>query len=129
MKINFLSLVLVLFYTNFSFGQTKTGEYKKMLIGKWEYNVAYDTIAVADDGKNESDNFFFGKMKISKDKIIISDMTEKWTGRWEVKNNNEFLIYLEDNRTLKYYITNLNNNKLELQSFGVAIPTLGYKRK
>ena len=129
MKNNFLCLILVLFSTNFSFGQTKTPDYTKMLIGKWEYNVAYDTIAVADDGKNESDNFFFDKMKISKAKIIISNMVEKWTGRWEVQNDNEFLIHLENNKTLKYHITSLNNNNLELQSFGVAIPTLGYKRK
>lgn len=129
MKNIFLSLILVLFYTNFSFGQTKIEEHRKMLIGKWNYDVAYDTIAVAADGKNDADNFFFIKMKISKDKIRISDINESWNGRWEVTINNEFLIYLNNNKTLKYYITKLNNKNLELQNFGIAIPTLGYTRK
>ncbi|GEM_PF-3943767 len=129
MKNIFLSLILVLFYTNVSFGQTKIEEHRKMLIGKWNYDVAYDTIAVAADGKNDSDNFFFIKMKISKDKIRISDINESWNGKWEVTINNEFLIYLNNNKTLKYYITKLNNKNLELQNFGIAIPTLGYTRK
>jgi hypothetical protein len=125
----FFSLILVVFYTNFSFGQTKMDEYKKMLIGKWNYDVAYDTIAVASDGKNASDNFFFIRMKISKDKIRISNINQNWNGRWEVNINNEFLIYLNNNKTLKYNITKLNNKNLELQNFGVSIPTLGYIRK
>ena len=42
-----------------NYGQSKVVEYKKMIIRKWEYNIVYDTIAVTDDGKNETDNFFY----------------------------------------------------------------------
>jgi len=128
MKNKFLSLTLLMFVTTFALGQNKVAEYKELLIGKWEYNVAYDTLAVANNGKEESENFFFTDMKIKETQVKISVMAKKWQGKWEIKNNNEFFIYL-NNKTLKYYITKLKGNNLELQSFGVEIPTLGYRRK
>lgn len=129
MKGKFLSLTLLMCIANFAVGQNKFTDYDKMLIGKWEYDIAYDTIAVTTYGIEVSENFFFSNMKISKKGIKISDSTEKWSGKWEVKNNNELLIYLDNSKTLKYYITKMEGNILELKSFGAAIPTLGYKKK
>ena len=68
-------------------------------------------------------------MKKTEDKIKISDINEDWKGKWEIKNNNEFYILLDNKKILKYFITSLNNENIELQSFGIVIPTLGYKRK
>ncbi|WP_128414206.1 hypothetical protein [Chryseobacterium sp. Leaf394] len=129
MIFKFLTPIFILFFATYSSAQSEKLDYKNLLIGKWEYNIAYDTIAVVDDGKNRSENFFFTDMKISKDKIKISDYNEKLDGHWELKNYNQLFIYLKNKKVLKYSITTLDNENIELQIFGFPIPTLGFKRK
>ncbi len=102
MKKRILYLILSLTVTsNFAFGQSNLAENKKLLIGKWEYNVAYDTIAVADIRNKETEYVFFTDMKISKSKISISDLTEKLNGKWELINNNQFFVYLDNKKNIK----------------------------
>lgn len=129
MKSKFTTSIFIIFFATYSYAQSKKTDYKNLLIGKWEYNIAYDTIAVADDGRNRSDNFFFNDMTISKDKIKILDSAVKSDGYWELKNNNRLFIYLKNKKVLKYFITKLDDENIELQIFGFPIPTLGYKRK
>ncbi|MCE6991441.1 hypothetical protein [Dyadobacter sp. CY323] len=129
MKTDLLGLILLMFVTTFSRGQNIKTEYNKLLIGSWEYDVAYDTVGVASNGIEETENFFFKDMIVTENKVRISDMTAKWNGRWEIKNTDELFIYLNNKKTLKYCITKLQDKNIELQSFGDAFPTLGYKRK
>ncbi|QIG88523.1 lipocalin family protein [Chryseobacterium sp. POL2] len=128
MKTKSFLIILNLLIGISSFGQSKHSEYKKMLNGKWEYNVAYDTIAVAISEMEKNDNFFFTDMKINNDNIVIDDSTDKWNGKWEL-NNNELIIKLDNRKILKYYITKLTKNEIELQEFGAKIPSLGYKKR
>jgi len=129
MRFKFSTSIFIFFFATYSYAQSEKTDYKNLLIGKWEYNISYDTIAVVDDGRNRSDNFFFTDMIISKDKIKILDSAEKLDGNWELKNNNQLFIYLKNKKILQYFITKLDNENIELQVFGFPIPTLGYKRK
>ncbi len=106
-------------------GQTND-DVNKMILGKWKYNVAYDTIAVASLG-NEN-NIFLTDIVIKRKKAKLHSAPEKWNATWEIKNSNELYFYLDNSKVLKYLITKITSNSLELREFGLDISTLGYKK-
>lgn len=110
--------------------QQQIGE--KQLSGKWKYDIAYDTIAVAIDTSHfhgpRKEQWFFKDITIKKDRAILFDMQEKWIARWEIKNKDELYFYLDNNKPLSYRITRLTERKLELKEIEEPAPTIGYKR-
>jgi hypothetical protein len=127
MKVNILISILIL--GSFTLKGQTIQEINKMILGKWEYNVAYDTIAVARLGnENKTNNIFLTDIQIKRKKAKLRSAPEKWNATWEIKNSNELYFYLDNNKVLKYLITKLTNNSLELREFGLDISTLGYKK-
>lgn len=106
-------------------------DFGKLILGKWKYDIAYDTIAVVDTShfyKERPDVTFFTKITIMKDHAILFDSSEKWNATWDIKNQNELYFYLGNSKTLKYIITNLTSRNLELRYPDLKVSTLGYKR-
>ena len=128
MKVNILISILIL--GSFTLKGQTTQEINKMILGKWEYNVAYDTIAVANLGnENKTNNIFLSNIQIKKKKAKLRSALEQLNATWEIKNSNELYFYLDNRKVLKYLITKLTSNFLELREFGLDISTLGYKKK
>ncbi len=104
---------------------------EKLILGKWKYDISYDTIAVVDTshfhGKWEAPLFFL-QISFKKSMALLSDLPEKRKAMWEINNGNELYFYLDDKKVLKYRITKLTKRALELRTEGVPISTLGYKR-
>lgn len=100
------------------------------LAGKWKYDIAYDTIAVAIDTSHfhgpRKEQWFFTDITIKKDRAILSNTQEKWIARWEIKNKNELHFYLDNNKVLSYRITRLIGRKLELKEMEEPASTIGY---
>ena len=128
MKVNILISILIL--GSFTLKGQTTQEINKMILGKWEYNVAYDTIAVSNLGnENKTNNVFLTDIVIKSKKAKLRSAPEQWNATWEIKNSNELYFYLDNSKVLKYLITKLTSNSLELREFGLDISTLGYKKK
>lgn len=123
-------LISVLIFGSFILkGQIKD-DVNKMILGKWKYNMAYDTIAVAGLGNgNNTNNIFLTHIVIKRKKAKLRSTFELWNATWEIKNSNELYFYLDNSKVLKYLITKLMSNFLELREFGLDISTLGYKKK
>ncbi len=101
---------------------------KNILIGKWKYDIAYDTIAMAGDQIGDT-TIFINKMKILKYGITVTDLKKTYSGTWDLLNSHEFIIYLDNKKSYKFYLTILDKKHFELQRDGDKIATLGYKRK
>ena len=110
-------------------------EQEKLILGTWEYNIFYDTVAEVDTidfykpFEEREKKYFFTKIKINKSIAKLSDDTEKWNATWEIKNSNELYFFLENNKILKYIITKLTLDTLELREPNSKISTNGYYRK
>jgi hypothetical protein len=129
MKVNILISILILSVFTLK-GQQSQKEVNKMILGKWEYNVAYDTIAVSSLGnENKTNNIFLTTIKIKRKKAKLRSGAEQWNATWVIKNSNELYFYLDNEKILKYLITNLSGSSLELREFGLDISTLGYIKK
>lgn len=128
MKVNILISILIL--GSFTLKGQTTQEINKMILGKWEYNVAYDTIAVASLGnENKTNNIFLTDIQIKRKKAKLSGAPEVWNATWEIKNSKELYFYLDNCKVLKYLIIKLTSNSLELREFGLDISNIGYKKK
>ncbi|CAN5510036.1 hypothetical protein BH11BAC3_BH11BAC3_23630 [soil metagenome] len=128
MKAYILSAVLIL--GSFILKGQSNDDVNKMILGKWKYNVAYDTIAIASLGnKNNTNNIFLTEIVIKRKKAKLHSTPEKLNATWEIKNTNELYFYFDNSKVLKYLITKITSNSLELREFGLDISTLGYKKK
>lgn len=105
---------------------------EKQLLGKWKYDIAYDTLAAVIDTSHfharRKAQWFFTDVTIKKDRAILSDTQEKWIATWAIKNNNELHFHLDNNKNLSYKITRLTGRKLELKELDEPVSTIGYKR-
>jgi hypothetical protein len=117
-----------------SSAQTKS-EQEKLILGTWKYNIFYDTVAEVDTidfykpFEEREKKYFFTKIKINKSKAKLYDDPEKLNATWEIKNSNELYFFLENNKILKYIITKLTLDTLELRDSNSKISTNGYYRK
>ena len=108
---------------------------EKLIIGKWNYNIAYDTIAVVDTADfykpfhEREKKVFLTELKIKKGTAKLTDFPEKLDATWEIRNQDELYFFLENKRILKYIITKLNADTLELREPDATISTLGYYKK
>jgi hypothetical protein len=85
MKVNILISILAL--GSFTLKGQTTQEINKMILGKWEYNVTYDTIGVASLGnENKTNNIFLTDIQIKKNKAKLRSASEQWNATWEIKN-------------------------------------------
>lgn len=129
MKVNILISLLILSAFTLK-GQQSQNEVNKMVLGKWKYDVSYDTIAVSSLGnENKTNNIFLTTIKIKRKKAKLHRGNEHWNATWDIKNSNELYFYLDNKKVLKYLITKLSGNSMELREFGLDISTLGYIKK
>ncbi|MGG7035380.1 MAG: hypothetical protein ACI7YS_09335 [Flavobacterium sp.] len=108
---------------------------EKLIIGKWKYNIASDTIAEVDTADfykpfdEREKKVFLTELKIKKGVAKLTDFPEKLNATWEIRNQNELYFFLENKRILKYIIIKLNVDTLELREPDATISTLGYYKK
>ena len=108
---------------------------EKLIIGKWTYNITYDTIAVVDTAEfykpfqEREKKVFLTELNIKKGMAKLTDFPEKLNATWEIRNQDELYFLLENKRILKYIITKLNADTLELREPDAKITTLGYYKK
>ena len=108
---------------------------EKLIIGKWEYNIAYDTIAVVDTADfyipfhEREKKVFLTELKMKKKTAKLTDFPDKLNATWEIKNGNELYFYLKNKRVLKYIVTKLTSDTLELRYPDAKISTLGYYKR
>lgn len=108
---------------------------EKLILGKWEYNVAYDTIAAIDTAdfykpfEQREKVMFFMEIKIKKSTATLSEDSEKYNATWQLKNENELYFFLENKKTLKYIITKLTAHTLEFREPGDTVSAFGYYKK
>lgn len=105
----------------------------RLIIGTWNYDIAYDTIAVAvtnniiDTSVNHQ--IFISRLKIKKKEAVLFEGQKRLKSTWVINGSNEISFLLNDGRVLKYTITALTPHSLELKELGILGSTLGYKKK
>lgn len=113
-----------------SFGQKQNTN--KMIIGTWDYDVAYDTIAMASTNTiPDTASMFpmFMTLRIKEKGAVLFDISKKTKAAWDVNESSQIRFVLKDGRVLKYAITSLTPQSLELKELSTMGSILGYKRR
>lgn len=113
-----------------SFGQKQNTN--KMIIGTWEYDIAYDTIAMAATNTipdTASMYPMFLTLRIKEKEAVLFDISKKTKAAWDVNESSQIRFVLKDGRVLKYAITSLTSNSLELKELSAQGSILGYKKR
>jgi hypothetical protein len=102
-----------------------------MIIGTWNYDIAYDTFAVAVTSNIIDPNYpmFFTRLKIEKNKAVLFGASKRLKATWDINENSQITFLLRSGMLLKYAITFLTPNSLELKELGNQGSTSGYKRQ
>ena len=104
----------------------------RMILGTWNYNTAYDTIAVAAIN-NPVDTLsvypFVSRLSIKEKDAILFDDSKKLKAKWQINDSNQIIFFLQDGRVLKYTITDITPHSLELKEESGQGSTIGYKKK
>lgn len=134
--IKIFCLLFLLMNISFCLKAQKKDTQATLLLGKWEYNIAYDTIGVVVDTAdfykpfNEREKkIFLTDFKIKERTARLTDFPEKLNAKWELKGEDELYFYLKDKRILKYIITKLNSDTLELRDPDKKNSSLGYFKR
>lgn len=130
MKLNIIvCVVIALLFRIQSFAQ-KTGT-DRSIIGTWNYDIAYDTIAVATNNiidTSKAYSIFISRLKIKEKEAVLFDGSKKLKATWDINDSNQITFSIKDGRILRYAITALTTDKLELKELREPASTIGYRK-
>ena len=134
---NIFCVVIAFLFHILSFAQKENTV--RTIKGTWNYDIAYDTFAVATiniDGTSinmvdTSDAYptFIHRLKIKRKKAVLFDGSKKLKATWDINDSNQITFFIKDGRILRYAITKLTFNSLELRQLKEQGGTLGYRKK
>jgi ABC-type transport system substrate-binding protein len=132
MKFKIIVCVLLGFLVHpSSFGQK--AQTNKLIVGTWNYVVAYDTIApVRTNGIVDTSTrypVFISRLKIKDKEAVLFNGSKKLKATWEINDNKEITFSLRKGGVFKYLITSLTPVSLELRELAPLGSTSGYKMK